>query len=132
MILYCKDSFNFRLIDNNNIELINIYLYHYVTVTTMCFMIHQRLSRCPQQCIKQGKPTSLYSLGLATSANVIYDVGITRSRRFRIEFGIPNEIIRKYSETAWKFGLCHFLDRKKCGNLNFVIFNVGKSSESWT
>jgi hypothetical protein len=39
-----------------------------------------------------------------------------------IEFGIPNEIIRKYSETAWKFGLCHFLGRKKCGNLNFVIF----------
>ena len=55
-----------------------------------------------------------------------------RSRRFRIEFGIPNEIILKYSETAWKFGLCHFLGRKKCGNLNFVIFYVGKSSESWT
>jgi hypothetical protein len=55
-----------------------------------------------------------------------------RSRRFRIEFGIPNEIIRKYSETAWKFGLCHFLGRKKCGNLNFVIFHVGKSLESWT
>ena len=55
-----------------------------------------------------------------------------RSRRFRIEFGIPNEIIRKDSETAWKFGLCHFLDRKKCGNLNFVIFYVGKSAENWT
>ena len=55
-----------------------------------------------------------------------------RSRRFRIEFGIPNEIIRKYSETAWKFGLCHFLGRKKCRNLNFVIFHVGKSLESWT
>ena len=26
-----------------------------------------------------------------------------------------------------KFGLCHFLGRKKCGNLNFVIFYVGKS-----
>ena len=56
----------------------------------------------------------------------------SRSRRFRIEFGIPNEIIRKYSETAWKFGLCHFLGRKKGENLNFVIFYVGKSSESWT
>ena len=55
-----------------------------------------------------------------------------RSRRFRIEFGIPNERIRKYSERAWKFGLCHFLGRKKCGNLNFVIFYVGKSAESWT
>jgi hypothetical protein len=31
-----------------------------------------------------------------------------------------------------KFGLCHFLGRKKCGNLNFVIFDVGKSAESWT
>jgi hypothetical protein len=31
-----------------------------------------------------------------------------------------------------KFGLCHFLGRKKCGNLNFVIFYVGKSAESWT
>ena len=84
----------------------------------------------------------------------------TRSRRFRIEFGIPNELIRKYSETAWKFGLPFFrsekvrkfglksflmaekdaeiltfvifLGRKKCGNLNFVIFYVGKSSKSWT
>ena len=31
-----------------------------------------------------------------------------------------------------KFGLCHFLGRKKCGNLNFVIVYVGKSAESWT
>ena len=31
-----------------------------------------------------------------------------------------------------KFGLCHFLGRKKCGNLNFVIFYLGKSAESWT
>jgi hypothetical protein len=31
-----------------------------------------------------------------------------------------------------KFGLCHFLCRKKCGNLNFVIFYVGKSAENWT
>ena len=54
------------------------------------------------------------------------------SRRFRIEFGNPDEIIRKYSETAWKFGLCHFSGRKKCENLNFVIFYVGKSAESWT
>jgi hypothetical protein len=52
----------------------------------------------------------------------------SRSRRFRIEFGIPNEIIRKYSETAWKFGLCHFLGRKKCGNWNFVIFYDGNGS----
>ena len=55
-----------------------------------------------------------------------------RSRRFRIEFGIPNEIIRKYSETAWKFELCHFLGRKKCGNLNCGIFLCRKSLESWT
>jgi hypothetical protein len=27
---------------------------------------------------------------------------------------------------------CHFLCRKKCGNLNFVIFYVGKSAENWT
>ena len=72
--------------------------------------------------------------------------GSARSRRFQIEFGIPNEIIRKYSETAWKFGLnhfewrkkmrkfglCHFLCRKKCRNLNFVIFYVGKGAENWT
>ena len=42
----------------------------------MCFMIHQRLSRCPQQSTKQGKPTSSYSLRLATSANAIYDVHV--------------------------------------------------------
>jgi hypothetical protein len=42
------------------------------------------------------------------------------------------EIIRKYSETAWKFGLCHSLGREKCGILNFVIFYVGKSLENWT
>ena len=77
MILYFKDSLG--CIDNNNIELINIYLYHYVTVTTMCLVFHQRLSRCPQQCIKQGKPISSYSLHLATSANVIYDVGVSTS-----------------------------------------------------
>ena len=62
----------------------------------------------------------------------VYNTVVARSRRFRIEFGIPNEIIQKYSETAWKFGLCHFLCRKKCGNLHFVIFYVGKSAESWT
>ena len=73
--------------------------------------------------------SSCIDLISSTDPNVI---DLTRSRRFRIEFGIPNEIIRKYSETAWKFGLCHFLGRKKCGNLNFVIFYVGKSSESWT
>jgi hypothetical protein len=62
-----------------------------------------------------------------------FDRLYSRSRRFRIEFRIPNEIIRKYLETAWKFGLySHFLGRKKCGNLNFVIFYVGKSAESWT
>jgi hypothetical protein len=27
---------------------------------------------------------------------------------------------------------CHFLCRKKCGNLNFIIFIGKKSSESWT
>ena len=76
----------------------------------------------------------------------VYNTVVARSRRLRIEFGIPNEIIQKYSETAWKFGLCHFLGRKKmrkfglchflcrkkCGNLHFVIFYVGKSAESWT
>jgi hypothetical protein len=36
------------------------------------------------------------------------------------------------SEKAWKVGLNHFLCRKKCGNLNFVIFYVGKSAENWT
>jgi hypothetical protein len=25
-----------------------------------------------------------------------------------------------------KFGLCHFLGRKKCGKLDFIIFNGGK------
>ena len=45
-------------------------MYHYVTVITMCFMFHQRLLRCRQQSTKQGKPTSSYSLRLATSANV--------------------------------------------------------------
>jgi hypothetical protein len=53
-------------------------------------------------------------------------VCVTRSRRFRIEFGIPIEIIRKYSETAWKFGLCHFLGRKKCGKLDFILFLLAK------
>ena len=68
MILYFKDSLGCT--DNNSIELINNYLYHYVTVITMCFMFHQRLLRCRQQSTKQGKPTSSYSLRLATSANV--------------------------------------------------------------
>ena len=31
-----------------------------------------------------------------------------------------------------KFGLCHFLSRKKCKNLNVAIFYVGKGAESWT
>ena len=66
-------------IDNNNIELINNYLYHYVTVISTCFMFHQRLLRCTQQSTKQGKHTSSYSLCLATSANVIYDIGISTS-----------------------------------------------------
>ena len=77
MILYCTDSLG--CIDNNNIELINIYLYHFVTVITTCFMFHQRLLRCPHQCIKEGKPTSLFSLRLATLANIIYDVGVLTS-----------------------------------------------------
>ena len=77
MILYFKDRLG--CIENNNIELINIYLYHYVTVTTMCFMFHQR-----QQCIKQGKPISSYSLHLATSANAMYDVGVSTSGEPRL------------------------------------------------
>ena len=36
------------------------------------------------------------------------------------------------SEKAWKVGLNHLLCRKKCGNLNFVIFYAGKSVENWT
>jgi hypothetical protein len=96
MILYFKDSLG--CIDNNNIELINIYLYHYVTVITMCFMFHQRLSRCPQQCIKQGKPTSSYSLRLATSANVIYDVGVSTSGKpmlvvFTVGVVVSNSVV---------------------------------------
>ena len=51
---------------------------------------------------------------------------LARSRRFRIEFRIPNEIIRKYSETTLKFGLCHFLCRKKLGKVDLIIFNGGK------
>ena len=62
----------------------------------------------------------------------VYNTVVARSRRFRIEFGIPNEIIQKYSETAWKFGLCNFLCRKKCGKLDFIIFIGKKSTESWT
>jgi hypothetical protein len=38
-----------------------------------------------------------------------------------VEFGIPNEIIQKYSETAWKFYW-----QKKFGKLDFVIFDGGK------
>ena len=73
--------------------------------------------------------------------------GKSRSRRFRIQFGIPNSLeiwtlpfFR--SEKVLKFELCHFyvgkLDLiifnggKRCGNLDFVIFYVGKSVESWT
>jgi hypothetical protein len=36
------------------------------------------------------------------------------------------------SEKARYVGLNPFFGRKKCGNLNFVIFYVGKSAESWT
>ena len=61
------------------IFLSNIYLYHYVTVISMCFMFHQRLPRCLQQSTEQGKPTSSYSWRLATSADVIYDVGVSTS-----------------------------------------------------
>jgi hypothetical protein len=61
------------------IFLSNIYLYHYVTVISIRVMFHQRLPRCPQQSTKQGKPTSSYSSRLATSANVIYDVGVSTS-----------------------------------------------------
>ena len=59
-----------------------------------------------------------------------------RSRRFRIEFGIPNEIIRKQlgnldfvifrSEKVRKFELCHFSCRKKLGKLDLIILNGGK------
>jgi hypothetical protein len=36
------------------------------------------------------------------------------------------------SEKARKVGLIHCLGRKKCGNMNFVIFYFGQSAESWT
>ena len=64
-----------------------------------------------------------------------------QSRRFRIEFGIPNEIIRKYSETAWKFfrsgkvwkfELCNFLCRKKLGKLDLSFLIAEKDAEIWT
>jgi hypothetical protein len=42
-------------------------------------MFVERLIRCSQLSTKQGKPTSSYSLRLATSANVIYDVGVRTS-----------------------------------------------------
>jgi hypothetical protein len=92
MILYCKDSLG------NNIELINNYLYHYVTVITMCFMFHQRLPRCPQQSTKKGKPTSSYSLRLATSANVIFDVGVSTSGEpvlvvFTVGVDVSNSVV---------------------------------------
>ena len=48
---------------------------------------------------------------------------IYRSRRFRIEFGIPNEIIRKQ---LGNLDFCHFLGRKKLGKLDLIIFNGGK------
>ena len=60
MILYCTDSLG--CIGNNNRELINIYLYHSVTVITTCFMLFERLLRCPHQSTEEGKPTSLFSL----------------------------------------------------------------------
>ena len=69
----CSEKVVFMIFLSNN------YLYHYVTVITMCFMFHQRLPRYLQQSAKKGKPTSSYSLCLATSANVIYDVGVSTS-----------------------------------------------------
>jgi hypothetical protein len=65
----CSEKVVFMVFLSNN------YLYHYVIVITMCFMFHQRLPRCLQQSAKKGKPTSSYS----TSANVIYDVGVSTS-----------------------------------------------------
>ena len=38
-----------------------------------------RLLRCSQLSTKQGKPTSSYSLRLAISTNVVYDIGISTS-----------------------------------------------------
>ena len=42
-------------------------------------MFVERLLRCSQLSTKQGKPTSSYSMRLATSANVIYDVDVNTS-----------------------------------------------------
>jgi hypothetical protein len=80
------------------IFLSNIYLYHYVTVISMCFIYHQRLSRCPQQSTKKGKPTSSYSSRLATLANVIYDVGISSSGEpvlvvFTVDVVVNNSVV---------------------------------------
>ena len=80
------------------IFLSNIYLYHYVTVISMCFMYHQRLPRCPQQSTKQGKPTSSYSSRLARLANVIYDVGVSTSGEpvlvvFTVDVVVNNSVV---------------------------------------
>ena len=40
-------------------------------------MFVERLLRCPQLSTKQGKPTSSYTLRLAISANVVYDIGVS-------------------------------------------------------
>jgi hypothetical protein len=36
------------------------------------------------------------------------------------------------AEKDAEIGLCHFLCRKKCGKLDFIIFIGKKSSENWT
>ena len=80
------------------IFLSNIYLYHYVTVISMCFIYHQRLPRCPQLSTKQCKPTSSYSSRLATLANVIYDVGVSTSGEpvlvvFTVDVVVNNSVV---------------------------------------
>jgi hypothetical protein len=54
-------------------------LYHYVTVSLLCAMFKVRLLRCLQLSTKEGKLTSSYSLRLAISTNVVYDIGVSTS-----------------------------------------------------
>ena len=86
------------------------------------YLLYLCIKKCQRSTIDDGSPLT----ACLRSLNYSLLRCTTRSRRFRIEFGIPNEIIRKYSETAWKFGLCHFLCRKKLGKLDLIIFNGGK------
>jgi hypothetical protein len=73
-------------------------LYHYVTVSPLCVMFVERLLRCSQLSTKQGKPTSSYSLCLAISANVVYDIGVSTSGEpvlvvLTVDVAVSNSIV---------------------------------------